>query len=186
MGPYNNLILVTRKGLTLAGASCALGKMPPWKPRNPESLDISWRDQAALGHVRSFAWLSAGSDLCLCQGMCHTPITLPPLNLPQSICSALSQVVSSPYLLARQVRSSGSVQPVPSFLVLGRGNFSLMTQGKSRTCISGALIPLSLSFSLYIWLILCQETWLLACTSLFWGFCIRPFRPFVLLLSSKG
>lgn len=70
MGPCNNLILVSRKGLTLAGASCALG-VPPWKPRNPESLDISWRDQAALAHFRSFAWLSAGSDLLPVSG--HVP-----------------------------------------------------------------------------------------------------------------
>lgn len=147
---------------------------------SPGGTKQHWRTSGALpGCVLA-------QTFCLCLGMCHTPITLPPLNLPQSICSALSQVVSSPYLLARQMRNSGSVQSVPSFPVLGRGNFSLMTQGKSRTCISGALIPLAPCFSLYIWLILCQETWLLACTSLFWGFCIPPLRPCVPLLSSKG
>lgn len=117
------------------------------------------RKAGTLNHWRSPGgnkqpWVLAQTS-CLCQGMCHTPITLPPFSLSHCICSyALKtppQLVSSPYFLGRQMRSSGSVQSAPFFLLLGRGNFSLMTQGKSRSCISGDFNSLiSFSFTMYL------------------------------------
>lgn len=162
------------------------GTLNHW--RSPGGIKQHWDTEGALP-----AWVLAQTS-CLCQGMCHTPITLLPLSLPQCLCSyahnTLSQMLSAPYLLTRQMRSSGLVQSVPFFLVLGRGNFSLMTQGKIQELHFRSFNSfISFTFTIYLDDSLSGDMaldGLLACPSLFWEFRIPPLRPFVPLLSSKG
>lgn len=82
------------------------------------------------------------------------------------------------------------MQSVPFFLVLGRGNFSLMTQGKIQELHFRSFNSfISFTFTIYLDDSLSGDMaldGLLACPSLFWEFRIPPLRPFVPLLSSKG